>query len=113
MCLAPQCLGAQLLPSQDQTQALPEWRKPARDSVSGDRGNLPTPLRHTHTPHPRPKPSQAMRLLSIYHAPNTVVGSVGECKERTLFPSKYLQPKLGEEDPCPCISRRTTVLCVQ
>lgn len=41
MCLAPQGLGAQLLPAQDQTLALPEWRKPARDSLSGDGATSP------------------------------------------------------------------------
>lgn len=52
-----------------------------------------------------------MRLLRIYLAPNSVVGSLGEFKERTLFPSKYLQPKLGKEDTC--IRKRTIMLYVQ
>lgn len=35
--------------------------------------------------------AQATHLLGVYHVPNTVLGSSGECKDRPLFLSKNLQ----------------------
>lgn len=57
--------------------------------MSGDSGNLPAPLRHILTP--SQAKAQATHLLSIYHVPNTVLGSLGEFKDRPLFLSKNLQ----------------------
>lgn len=44
------------------------------------------PPKGTRSPRSRLKPIQATHLLSIYPAPSAVLGSLGEFKERPLFP---------------------------